>query len=425
MLKTIHSEIELQQYLHKFYNEHDLDSDEWAYFLFKTGERTFPLAFCKHENYYLAVDAEVTWYSIHNDDELKEYVRDRYIPEAFEEMYQDKKKMMREKGLAVISGWYAVDQPSYPCEIIGTLSKYEFVDWDIEEQTEKEKNREKIDELEKLCFEYPPDLKRIDTVLGQVTDFSPFYYFNLRFDYVMDNADFLGWFLSEYFKKINVKWFGEYVINEETKEFEYIKPDILPELKRETYAPKIVSLFLKHGYNLNYLSGLVGASCLNALVYSYFNDELCTVAKLLIKNGADPTIGDEEGLNAIDTIEDSYLGKRDIRGCLEDDYLDNLNASYKYAKICKTAAKKIYARSYPVHEPWFQELYPTLANGFDELDDCPRCGCQGEDACVYINGSMAYLICGKCGFYIQNVTTDREHCDVFDFLADHWNAFDE
>lgn len=201
---------------------------------------------------------------------------------------------------------------------------------------------EQIEELKKLCYEYPPNLEKIDQVLAEVSDFHDFYYYDLgpRDNFVQDNADFLGNFIFNYFEIINEGWFGKYVYNKQTKRYDFIAPEILPELIRETYAPKIIELFLNHGYDMSYMSGLVGASCLSALVYSDFNDELVKVAKMLIQHGANPFICDEEGCNTLDTIEYHMVGLLEYGSCLEDDYLYNRAALEEFYDICDRMRKR-------------------------------------------------------------------------------------
>ncbi len=417
----LNNDIELQRYLEEFYGNLLPESESEYCFIFKMNEGTIPLSFSKYNEYYLTELVGLDWVSIHSDRELREYIRERYSICDFREAYNYEKRLMREQGLAVLSGFVDSSIPSYPCEITDILTDCELVDWLLDTEESRNIVKRQIERLQELCFEYPPNLQKIEEILDEVSDFHDFYYINLGTDYVMDNSDFLGWFISEYFTRINEDWFGKYVYNEETEEYDFICPDRdnLPELKRETYVTEIVKLFLEHGYDLHHLHGLVGASCLDALVYSYFNDEMCNIARLLIEHGADPTIGNEEGDTVIDTIEGHYFAQEDIRGCLEDDYLDNLPSSQEYAKICIDAATSIYSGSFPVHELWYADLIHTLPKGFDELEDCSRCGCKHTRICCYKNGSMLYLICPECGFHVKNVACDK---DEFTFLANHWNS---
>ena len=280
-----------------------------------------------------------------------------------------------------------------------------------------ERSRSDREVLEELCYEYPPKLRKIEKILEQIEDFHDFYN-EINEDYVIFHEDFLGTFISEYFVRINEDWFGKYIYNEKTKQYDFYLPETLPKLKREKYATKIIKLFLKHGYDLGAHAGLVGASCLRALVVSLFNDELCNVALLLLSYGADPTIGCEEGYDTIADIEDSYLGLMDIRGCLEDDYLYNLPALYKYAEICRPVYDRIQSRPFPIKEPWAQKMLPKLPHGYEELCNCPNCDEDGEEIRLYKDQEIAQLICPTCGFTIKNAVYAR---NLMDCLAWRWN----
>lgn len=78
--------------------------------------------------------------------------------------------------------------------------------------------------LEKLCYEYPPKLEEIENTLKRIKDFHDFYFYHYDEkcdDYVVFHRDFLGSFIGDYFVRINEDWFGKYVYNAETKQYDF------------------------------------------------------------------------------------------------------------------------------------------------------------------------------------------------------------
>ena len=402
------SKLELNKYLDevsiRFYEE----AGGEKFFLLKMNEGIHPFTFKKEDNGYAPMINDVNWVKVYNDANLRDYIKDRFDPSSFDEMYECYKKLIRKKGLAKIDGTTAFDLPSFPCTLLGVLSESEFVDWYIKNVEVKEKAASAhMKELEVLCFEYPPDLKKTDKILSQVEDFHIFYLPYLCHDYIADNADFLSWVISEYFDRINDDYYNQ-------------KGNV----RKETYITKIVELFLKHGYDLHCMFGLVGASCLDALVYSGFNEELCNVAKLLLDHGADPTIGDEDGLNILDKIESHCFCVKDNRADYTDEYFDNLNALYEFKKMCLKASEKISNNNLPVKEEWFQKLLPTLLGVKKDICNCPKCGCDGDNIRIYPNGTIISLICPKCGFRVKNANLGVYKRDnSVELLIKEWENF--
>ena len=199
-----------------------------------------------------------------------------------------------------------------------------------------EKVKEKISELRTACYEYPPDLEKIEELIGQIKDIEDLYSAygpKESEDFVFDHNDFLSDYIDSYMNEINKGWFGYDVYDEETHRFRFIKPENpLPILKHETYAPEIIRLFLERGYDMKALDGKVGLACLEALVYSGFNDEMEKVAGMLLAAGADPhlKVYDDE---SIFEILESHRGGPDWS--FDDDYLDNRKALDAYYGLCE------------------------------------------------------------------------------------------
>ncbi len=202
-----------------------------------------------------------------------------------------------------------------------------------------EDNATIIKKLWDECMAYPPNLKRIENTLNGLSDISVLYSaYGAEDDpdYIYHRNDFLSYFLDEYMLNINKDWFGYYEYDSEIKGWKFIPPvEPLPKIKRETFAVNIVKLFLDHGYDPKACGGKVGTSCLDALVWSHFNNELVKVASLLIKAGADPSLTDEEG-DSVPDIIDFHRSGTDwyYEGIEEDDYLDNRLALDSYYDLC-------------------------------------------------------------------------------------------
>ena len=194
---------------------------------------------------------------------------------------------------------------------------------------------ERLIELKELCNQYPPDMKRIEEELDKIDDFSVFYsaYGPIEEEgYVWIYNDFLAAFISEYLEVINKDRFGYYTYDSIAGEWHFNEPkEEKTELNREHYAVDIIRLFLRKGYDMRAVDGKVGASCLDALVYSNFNDDMVEVARMLMDAGANPFLEDEDGDSPYESLlchDSGDLG-------YEDPYLDNDRALMEFYILCQ------------------------------------------------------------------------------------------
>ncbi len=205
------------------------------------------------------------------------------------------------------------------------------------EKTDKEK---RIQELWQECMEDSPDMDKIEEMLDGLSDISELYAaFGAEDDecYVFLRNDFLSRFIDEYMQTINKFWFGYEKYDEKLKQWVHVPPrEPRPMIMRETHARDMILVFLEHGYDPKAVDGKVGLACLDALVWSNFNDELVNIADMLIKAGADPSLKTEDGDNILDAI-DWHRGGSDwyYEGIEDDDYLDNRDALDAYYDLCE------------------------------------------------------------------------------------------
>ncbi len=200
-------------------------------------------------------------------------------------------------------------------------------------------NKEIINELWESCMEYPPKQEKIRKILDEIKEISVLYSAFGEIDDPNDifrTNDFLSNFLEEYMVTINKDWFGYNQYDSTTSEWKYIPPiEPTHKIRHETYVVNIVKMFLEYGYDMCAADGKVGASCLDALVYSFFNDELVNVAKLLITAGANPKFPIEDGMSILDNIYSHCVSNEwYYPGIEEDDYLDNRFAMDSFYELC-------------------------------------------------------------------------------------------